>query len=239
MKIKDLLKKVLDEGLEKLTPEERTMLDQYEDVDYEKLANDRAAKARREAEEKLAKMEEARKKLEQEMSDLMKKKDDEAHSKMTDLEKLQARLAKLEKDYAEAQQAREKAEKANVELARSVKLDKIFSQLPLVEGVDPETARAALERRLSDADLDDPEMVQLRVQEFKDKNKALIRAVGVGGGGSGNEGGSGAQRGGRQEVDLDDLVTQAEQGDLEAAEKAVNGAGTAIKGGNARLKGNS
>lgn len=239
MKIKDLLKKVLDTGLDSLTPEERALLDQYEDVDYEKLANDRAAKARREAEDKLAKMEEARKKLEVEMADLMKKKDDEAHSKMTDLEKLQARMAKLEKDHAEAVAAREKAEKANVELTRSVKLDKIFTQLPLVEGVDAETVRAALERRLSDADLDDPEMVQLRVQEFKDKNKAIIRAAVNGGGGSGNDGGSGARGGGRSEVDLDELVRKAEQGDLEGAEKAITGATQSIRDGNARLKGNN
>lgn len=237
MKIKDILKKALEEGLDKLTTDERALLEQYDDVDYEKLANDRAAKARREAEDKLAKLEEARKKLEQEHTELLKKKDDEAHSKMTDLEKLQARLAKLEKDYAEAQSAREKAEKAVVTLTRSVKLDKIFGQLPLVEGVDAETVRAALERRLSDADLEDPEMVNLRVQEFKDKNKAIIRAVNTGGGGSDNDAGGGARsRGGKQEVDLDELVRQAEQGDLEGAEKAVAGAGTAIQSGNARLK---
>jgi ATPase subunit of ABC transporter with duplicated ATPase domains len=235
MKIKDLLNKVMTEGLDKLTDEERQTLDQYQDIDYEKLANDRAAKARREMEDKLAKESKAREELAAQLKSLQEAKDKDEHSKLSDLEKMQAKLAQLEKNFNEAQSAREQAEQANHQLIRSTKLDKVFSNIPLVDGVDPDTVRTSLDSRLKEVDLDDQEMVQLKVQEFMQRNKAIIRAPSASGGGS--SGGSGGGSGGRQQdVDLDALVTAAASGDIEATEKMLNEASFAAASGKAKFR---
>lgn len=242
MKIKELIEKAMAEGIDKLTDDEKAQLTAYQDVDYEKLANDRAAKARREVEEKMAKIETARKALEDKLTEVTANQEADKHTKMTDIEKLTAKLTKLEADFKQADEERKKLVSDNANLIRSHKIDKVFAGIRLMDGVDPETARIALEHRLKEVDLDDAEMVNLKVQEFQQKNKAWISTGDKGGSGSGGGAGAGGTGGagnkGSQDVDLDELIKTATNGDLAGAEKALKSAGDAVAGGKARIKGN-
>lgn len=238
MTMRELLDKVLAEGIEKLTEEERKQLTEYKDVDVEKLANDRAAKARKEAEARLKEAEEAKAEADRQLAALQEQIDAASGKEKTELEKLQNKLEKLAKELDAERAERQKAAEENERLVRGHKLDSIFSrftnneQQKLAPGVDPSDVRALLEVRLAGLDLDDEELVQQHLDKFRDRNKALFVAPQSGGTGSGG-GDKGGGGGGRtpKKVDGSALLATATTGSLADAEAAVKAANDAVRSG--------
>jgi len=239
MKYAELIKKVMAEGVDKLSEDEKAQLAAYQDVDVEKLANDRAAKARREETDKATKLAEEKQALQEQLTALQEQADKAQGKEKTDLEKLQAKVEKLTNDLKVVNESWLKAQADNKALVRKQKIDKVFAPLKFVEGVDPEDAKALLERRLADLkdeDLDDEELVNERVEKFKVANKALIFVPGASGSGYGENGeGKGGEQGARKgkvtKIDGQKLLDDALGGSLEDAQKAVDEANEASRQG--------
>ncbi len=229
MRISDLLKKM--RAGEQLSDEEQTFVDSYSEPDVEKLANDRAAKARLEFSGKLKKADEEKSVLQQQLEALQQKIDAAEGKEKSELEKLQAKLEKLTTDLETEKAERTKAAAENAKLIRGQKVDKAFAKIKLIEGVNVSDARVLVDHLLTDVDLDDEEMVDLKLDEFRQRNKPLILTESKSGTGSrGDKGGAGG-RGKISTVDTSALLEMATSGNIAEAEKALADAGAAIKAG--------
>ncbi len=182
MKIKDVLAKLGKH--EDLTDEEKTFLADYVEPDVDKVANSRAAEARRDAEEKhnLTK---------EELEKLQKKLEEIDNSKLSDSEKVKKQIEELDKQLAAEIVKGEALEKKNTGLSRDHKIEKIMRTLRFVSGFDPESGKTLIANRLKDVDLDDKDAVAKVIEEFKAGNAALIAVDTDGGTGSDHTGDDG------------------------------------------------
>jgi multidrug efflux pump subunit AcrA (membrane-fusion protein) len=194
---------------ETLTDEERTLLASY---DPDKAANSAAAAARKKAEAELKEARDKVTELEQQIS--------EAGSEgKTELEKLQKQVEKLTKSLADKDAAIAKAEAERKKGIRDGKIGKIAAGMKLMEGVDPDLVRMALDRafaEVADDDLDVAEKTAPIIDGFVGKNKALI--VGDKGGGSGTPPKDGAGGGSGSS---DPMKMTAEQRQAELKKKGI------------------
>jgi DNA repair exonuclease SbcCD ATPase subunit len=185
MDIKALLAKVA-KG-EALTDEEKQALTEY---DPDRAANSAAAAARKKAEAELKAAKDKVTELEQQLSEA-------GNEGKTELEKLQKALEKANKTLAEKDALIQKAEADRKKGIRDGKIGKIMSGLKLMDGVDQDLVRMALDRTFADVgddDLDNETTIKPLLDGFTAKNKALI--VGDAGGGTGTPPKDGARGGG-------------------------------------------
>ena len=188
-RIKALLAK-LAKG-EALTDEEKAELAA---IDLDKVADSKAAAARKKAEADLKAAKERLEQLEAEAAD-------KSNEGKTELEKVQKQLEKLNKDLAAKDAALAKADADRKKGIRDGKIGKLMSEIKLMDGVDADLVRMGLERSLADVgddDLENGDTVKPIITGFVTKNKALI--VGDTGGGAGTPGKDGAGgRGGSED----------------------------------------
>lgn len=231
MNTKDLLNKLLKDGAAALTKEERAALEAFEEIDSDKLANDRAAKVRREMEAKL----EAEKKrvadTEAKLAELEAAKAKEDEGKLSDLQKLQKQLDSYGDILKAERKAREDAEKRSLQLMRNGKIQSIADRIKTIDGVDRGLVLQALEARLADVDLDDAEIVTMKIKEFSDANKALIRADGASGSGTHPGAGTGGSGFSGDRPDVKSVLDLALRGNVADAEAAVKSANQAALAG--------
>lgn len=182
MNIKELIAK-LAKG-ETLTDEEKQFVTDY---DPEKAANSAAAAARKKAEAELKAAREKAAELEAQLADA-------GNEGKTELEKLQKQVEKLNKSIADKDAAIAKAAADQKKSARDSKIGKIMSGMKLMDGVDQDLVRMALDRALGevgDDDLDKADVTKPILDGFIGKNKALIVGDAGGGGGTPPKGGAG------------------------------------------------
>jgi len=192
MDIKALLAKAA-KG-ETLTDEERAALADY---DPDKAANSAAAAARKKAESDLKVARDKVAELEQQLSEA-------GNEGKTELEKLQKALEKANKTLAEKDALIQKAEADRKKSVRDGKIGKILSGLKLMDGVDQDLVRLALERTFADVgddDLDVADTIKPLIDGFAAKNKALILGDNGGGAGTPPKDGPGGSSGGAITLD--------------------------------------
>lgn len=175
MTIKDILAKVR-KG-EALTDEEKAALEAF---DPDKVADSKAAAARKEAEKQ-------RDALKAQLAELEGKLEEAGNAGKSEVEQLKGQVAKMAKAVEDSKALVAKAEGEKRALVRSTKLDRIMGNLKIVEGVDQSLPRLALERVLADLkdeDLDVETAVNPLVEAFKAKNKAILLDQSGGGAGT-------------------------------------------------------
>lgn len=186
MDIKAILAKVA-KG-EALTDEEKAALAGF---DPDKASDSKAAAARKEAEKQ-------RDALKAQLADLETKLEEAGNAGKSEVEQLKSQLVKLTKAVEDQKQLTVKAEGEKRTLLRGLKLDRIMSGIKIVEGVDKDLPRLALEKAMSDLkdeDLDNETAVKPIVESFREKNKALLLDESGGGGGTPPKDGSQSQGG--------------------------------------------
>jgi hypothetical protein len=170
MDIKAILAKVLK--AEALTDEEKQALTEY---DPDRIA----AAGRKKAEADLKVMVEKVTELEAQLAEA-------GNEGKTETEKLQKQLEKLTKTVAEKDALIQKAEADRKKGIRDGKISKVLGGIKIMDGVDPDLVKLALERSFADVaddDLEDQVKTKEIVTGFVTKNKALI--LGDQGGGTG------------------------------------------------------
>ncbi len=168
MNVKELIERLL-KG-EALTDAEKKALSEWQQPDVEKIANDRAAKARREAEADAAKAKAA---LDAAMAQLEELKQKDAET-LTTAEKSAKRMEALEAQIKNLMEANAKAEADRARLIRDGKIDKLMSGINLIDGVSRDMVRGTLSTLLSDVDLDDEAVVTCHLEKFKNANSSII-----------------------------------------------------------------
>lgn len=183
MDIKTILAKVR-KG-EALTDEEKTALEAY---DPDKVADSKAAAARKDAEKQ-------RDTLKAQLEELQAKLDEAGNAGKSEVDKLKNQVEKLTKDIETHKAAVTKAEAEKRALVRGTKLDRILGGMKFVDGLDVTLPRLALEKALADVkddDLDTEDTVKPILEAFRMKNKALLLDDSGGGGGTTPKGGAGS-----------------------------------------------
>jgi esterase/lipase len=186
MDIKSILAKVT--AGETLTDEEKTALKEY---DPDKTANSAAAAARKKAEADL-------KAAKDRVAELEGQLDEAGSAGKSELEKAQKAIEKLTKTLADKDAAIAKADAERKKNVRDGHISKMLQGIKLMDGVDPELARIAIDRamaEIADDDLVKEEATRPILDAFMTRNKALI--VGDQGGGTGTppKAGAGGQSG--------------------------------------------
>lgn len=219
MNVKELIEKSLNG--EALTDAEKKALSEWQQPDVEKIANDRAAKARREAEADAAKAKAA---LDAAMAQLEELKQKDAET-LTTAEKSAKRMEALEAQIKNLMEANAKAEADRARLIRDGKIDKLMSGINLIDGVSRDMVRGTLSTLLSDVDLDDEAVVTGHLEQFKNANSAIIAAGDFKGGGSKG----GQYNSTRNAPDLSSLTKIAMTGKISDAKKALDDATAAVQ----------
>ena len=219
MKIKDILAKV-SKG-EALTDAEKQFL---ADHDPDEVANNAAAAARRKAEEKAAALEKERDDVKKQIVELQSKLDGAANAGKSDLEKAQAQITQLSKQFGELQTKLQATEQEKTSMLRNQKLSDLRRNagIQFIAGLD----HGMLEKSFSSAfegvdNLDDANIIKVKIDTWKTMNKAaILDASGHGAGGAPHVGG------GQSAVEPvaikgDTLLDIAKNGTIEEAEKAI------------------
>ena len=182
MKLKDILGK-LAKG-EELTAEEKAFLTEY---DPEKVTNDAAAAARRDAEKKLADAQTALDALKKQAEDLQKEKDEAEKKKqagMTEAQKREQAFLDLTKkvESLEAEAAKAKAEAAKLTRRNAIREAAKIAGISIAPGTVSENLFfGMLETHLADTDVADAELLTAKLDAFKTENKGIIAAPGTAG----------------------------------------------------------
>ena len=229
MNIKELLAKVT--AGEVLNDEEKAFLEAYQEPDVDKAANDRAARARKEADGRVKTLSDEKTELEEQLAAMQVKIDEIEGKEQSELEKLTVKLEKLQKDLEAEKATRATAEQTNQSLVRDHQLDQVFGSIELIDNVDRADIRALFGLRMKEVDLEDEEATTTAIDAFKAKHPALIFVPQAGGSGSG--GGTGGTGKGGKPVKIDSaaVLDTALTGDMKSAEEAVNAANKAAQAG--------
>lgn len=209
MDIKQILAKAA-KG-ETLTDEEKSALAAF---DPDRVADSKAAAARKTAEQKLKEKEDALKALQTEIEAIREEADHKANANKPELDKLTAQLAKVQKQLDDQKKAFETVAAEKRALVRGTKLDRIMGGLKFVDGLDASLPRLALEKALADLkdeDLDTDDLVKPIVEGFTSKNKAILLDASGGGAGTPAKGGAGASTGGKP---IDKMTPEERRADM-------------------------
>jgi len=218
MKLKDILAKVA-KG-EALTDEEKKFL---ADHDPEKAANDIAAAARRKAEEKAAALEKEREDLNKKLEEMQGKLDHAANAGKTDLEKAQGQIAGLSKQLNDLQTKIQSTEQEKAGMLRNQRLSELRREagIQFVGGLDQKMLERSFAGAFEGVDnLDDENVIKVKVDTWKAMNKAAILDA------SGGGAGSPPHVGGRETstpttIKGDALIEMAKSGSIEDVEKEL------------------
>lgn len=169
MKVKDLMQKML-KG-EALNEEENAFLTQWNEPDVERIANTRAAAARRESEAKLLETQTAFDQMREEF-ELFKTGKNGPQQEMENLKKENQKLLKKWEE--------EKVSHANTK--RSNKLSQIRTRIPVIDGIAPSVVESLLGTYFGGVEnLEDEEAVQTVIAKLTEENKSLIRSASTAG----------------------------------------------------------
>lgn len=182
MQITEVLAKVT-EGKD-LSDEEKTFLKEYKEVDVQGEVNKRAKAIKDEAEAK------AKGEIEKLTGELTKLKEELESAKSGDLsevEKIQKEVDKLKESIAEKDAQVEALNKEKTTLTREHKLDALFSDIKFIEGANTKGMRRIFGLDLAEVDLEDEDAVKAAVDKYREENKTVVSASGVGGAGTSKE----------------------------------------------------
>ena len=184
MEIKDIIAKIT--AGKDLTKEEKDALAAY---DPDRVKNDAAAAARKDAEAKAKAALDELQKLKDEAEKAKKANEDATKAKMTEAEQLKAEIAKLSTGFKSLQDAKEASDKALAAAARKASIASIRDEnkLRFIDGVDQALVNGAFSAAFDGLeDLADKAQVAERVKTFVERNKALV-VDNSSGGGTGND----------------------------------------------------
>lgn len=193
MDIKAIIEKL--KKAEKLTDEEQKFLAEY---DHDKAINGAQAEARRKAEAALETERKEREKLAGQIADLEKKLKDKDGEKLSATEQLQRALTDLQQKFEASEKRSQELAAAQAKAQRSAKVQELAKKfgVSFIDGVDARILAGALEGTLSSVEnLDDENLVKPLVESFKSANKAVIRDLSGGGGGTPPRDGAGGSNG--------------------------------------------
>ena len=171
MKLAEVLAKVA-KG-ESLTDEEKKFVAEY---DEQKVLDTAAANARKKAEKEAKDAKDALEKLQGEFDEF--KASNDPSKKQTELDKALTRIAKLEKENADA-----KAQVAARDRAARIRSLAKEAGINPAKGVSSESLDILVDSLMAKIDLDDADAVKTALDGFKTANAGLIDAGTVGGAG--------------------------------------------------------
>lgn len=171
MKLADILAKVAKGDA--LTDEEKTFAGEY---DEQKILDTAAASARKKAEKDARDAKDALEKLQSEF-DEFKSQNDPA-KKQTELDRALTRIAKLEKENADA-----KAQVAARDRTARIRALAKEAGINPAKGISPETIDLLVDNLMAKIDIEDADAVKTAFDGFKSSNAGLIAADTVGGAG--------------------------------------------------------
>lgn len=172
MNIKELIQKAL-KG-ETLTAEETTALEGF---DPQKQTDSAAAAARKEAESKVAKAAEEKAELEKKMQEYQQMLEEKDNAGKSELEKAQAQIAELSKNYKTMTESLEAERKQAQQMKRAQSINEIRRKagIQFADGLDHTMLQRHFENAFEGLDnLDDDTIIKTKIDTFKTMNSAAI-----------------------------------------------------------------
>jgi hypothetical protein len=191
MDIKSVLLKLL-KG-EEISSDERQFAEGF---DLQKQIDGAQAAARKKLEKRLSEVETERDEIKAKVTELEEAANAADAGNGTEVEKLSKELDKLKKSLADKDVAIESQKAEKAAYVRDVKVGRLLCKIKLVDGLDPDLPKMALERLLKGVetdDLDDDGVVSPILEKFSSTNKALVLDSAAGGGGTPPKGGTNAK----------------------------------------------
>lgn len=218
MNLEELISKAVAAAKDGLSDEEKKALSEFK--------SDAIAAAAR-------KDEAAKRKVEKDRADALQAKLDEAQAKIDEADNAgksaaEKEKAALEKTLSKLKAAEDRAAKAEAEFSehrRNSAVDRLFSSLKLVDGLDPDLIRPAFAAKFKDLDeagLKDESQTKAILDGFRASSKAILADTSGHGGGSREKGSGSTSKSTVKRSDFDGMKATQQDAFIKSGGKVEN-----------------